>query len=121
MLPIPVLVIKMSLSWLFGVGEFGIGQIGIWVDDIAGYKETYKQELNPTQRPHLPSLILLQISFTMSLPTFDELPVRPNAPKAAAWGVWGDDDELGTLNHLTPESVKAAMGEVVKGETIALK
>lgn len=57
----------------------------------------------------------------MSFPTFDELPIRPNAPKAAAWGVWGDEDELGTLNHLNPERLKTAMEEVVKGETIPLK
>ncbi len=24
------------------------------------------------------------------------------------WGRWGDDDELGTMNYITPETVRAA-------------
>ena len=39
------------------------------------------------------------------LPTYDQLPVRPGAPQGAAWGVFGERDELGTINHLTPERV----------------
>ena len=26
------------------------------------------------------------------------------------WGRWGDDDELGTLNYVTPDTVRAAAG-----------
>ncbi len=36
------------------------------------------------------------------------------------WGVFGDDDELGTLNYLTPEVVTAAAREVVTGERYGL-
>jgi len=43
-----------------------------------------------------------------SLPAFDELPARPGAPPRSAWGLWGDDDEIGTLNLLTPTRVAAA-------------
>jgi hypothetical protein len=54
-------------------------------------------------------------------PSFHALPLRKGDPKASAWGLWGDDDELGTLNLLTPSVVKSAAAEVVTGETVALK
>ena len=31
------------------------------------------------------------------------------------WGRWGDDDELGTLNCITPDMVRAAAGLVRSG------
>ena len=31
------------------------------------------------------------------------------------WGRWGDDDELGTLNYITPDTVRAAAGLVRSG------
>lgn len=36
------------------------------------------------------------------------------------WGRWGPDDELGTLNHITPELVARAGTLVKKGVTISL-
>ncbi|MDH3641233.1 MAG: cyclase family protein [Gammaproteobacteria bacterium] len=36
------------------------------------------------------------------------------------WGRWGDDDELGTLNLITPEKRKAAAGLVQDGVTVSL-
>ena len=33
----------------------------------------------------------------------------------STWGRWGDDDERGALNHLTPERVAAAAGLVRDG------
>jgi hypothetical protein len=42
------------------------------------------------------------------LPSYDELPVKPHYPPGSAWGLWGDEDELGTLNLLTPERVAEA-------------
>jgi hypothetical protein len=41
-------------------------------------------------------------------PRYDELPVTPGAPPGAAWGLWGEGDEVGTVNLLTPERVAAA-------------
>lgn len=35
-------------------------------------------------------------------------------------GRWGADDELGTLNHLTPERVRAARSLITEGRTISL-
>lgn len=59
--------------------------------------------------------------FSPQRPSFDSMPLRKGDPKASAWGLWGDDDELGTLNLLTPAVVKAAAAEVLTGETVALK
>lgn len=36
------------------------------------------------------------------------------------WGRWGSDDQLGTLNHLTPEDVRAAATLVHTGERLEL-
>ncbi|TFK45921.1 hypothetical protein OE88DRAFT_1739877 [Heliocybe sulcata] len=54
------------------------------------------------------------------LPTFDELPAFKNFP-GCAWGVWGSDDQLGTINLLTEEVVKrAAQEEIRTGRTVCL-
>ena len=55
-----------------------------------------------------------------ALPLFDELPVTPGAPPRSAWGLWGKDDELGTLNLLTPERVAAGARLVRTGKRFAL-
>ncbi|KAJ5097387.1 hypothetical protein N7456_008108 [Penicillium angulare] len=52
-------------------------------------------------------------------PLLKELPTLPDAPEGAAW-VWGDDDQLGRLNLLTPERVKASVAEVTTGEMVRL-
>ena len=36
------------------------------------------------------------------------------------WGRWGPDDELGTLNYLTPAKVAAAAGLVRSGRRVSL-
>ena len=54
------------------------------------------------------------------LPSYDQLPVKKGAPPQSAWGLWGDDDELGCLNLLTPERVAAAAGLVRKGAVFPL-
>ena len=42
------------------------------------------------------------------LPSYDELPYKPGNPPRSAWGLWGDYDQIGTINLLTPERVTAA-------------
>ena len=45
----------------------------------------------------------------MTIKGGDELalrPPRPGAPSLSNWGVFGDDDEVGTLNYLTPAAVR---------------
>lgn len=40
------------------------------------------------------------------LPAYDNLPIdRTKAPDSSAWGVFGENDNLGTLNLLTEERV----------------
>jgi kynurenine formamidase len=55
-----------------------------------------------------------------ALPRFSELPVKPGAPPESAWGVFGDDDELGCLNFLTEEGVVEAARLVRKGKVFRL-
>jgi hypothetical protein len=54
------------------------------------------------------------------LPGYDELPVRPDAPAGSSWGLWGDDDRLGTLNLLTPERVVRSARLVRRGAVFPL-
>ncbi len=42
------------------------------------------------------------------------------ADKVRNWGRWGADDELGTLNHITADMVKAAAALVTKGAVFPL-
>ncbi len=56
----------------------------------------------------------------VKLPNYDALPLRPGAPKGAAWGVFGDDDELGTINLLTPARVRQAAASIRTGKIFAL-
>jgi kynurenine formamidase len=55
-----------------------------------------------------------------ALPRFDDLPVTPGAPPRSAWGLWGERDELGTLNLLTPERIAEAARLVQTGKTFGL-
>jgi kynurenine formamidase len=40
--------------------------------------------------------------------------------RANNWGRWGDDDERGALNHLTPEVVKAGAASITTGKVYSL-
>ncbi|KAL4934646.1 uncharacterized protein BDV17DRAFT_297080 [Aspergillus undulatus] len=52
-------------------------------------------------------------------PSRRELPKTAGAPDDAAW-VWGEDDQIGRLNLLTPARVKAAAAEIKTGEMVRL-
>ncbi|KAI0433064.1 hypothetical protein F5Y09DRAFT_108971 [Xylaria sp. FL1042] len=55
------------------------------------------------------------------VPDFDDLPLREGDPRRAAWGLYGEKDELGFLNRLTDERVAAAAKEEIKsGKRISL-
>jgi kynurenine formamidase len=43
-----------------------------------------------------------------------------NRPEGSTWGDWGEDDQKGRMNLLTPERVKAAAGEVTEGLSFCL-
>lgn len=57
---------------------------------------------------------------TGDLPSYDQLPVRRGAPQGSAWGVFGDDDQVGCLNLLTPDRVVEAARLVRKGAVFPL-
>jgi kynurenine formamidase len=46
--------------------------------------------------------------------------VKELAAKVRNWGRWGDDDEIGTLNLITDDVVKAAAAEITAGRRLAL-
>ena len=54
------------------------------------------------------------------LPSFDQLPVKKGAPPESSWGVFGDDDQLGCLNFLTPQGVIDAARLVRAGRVFRL-
>jgi hypothetical protein len=59
-------------------------------------------------------------SSKMKRPAFDELPLNKGDPPFSAWGLYGPDDELGTLNLLTPDVVKKAGKEIQTGDRVGL-
>ncbi|KAJ5779884.1 hypothetical protein N7457_007604 [Penicillium paradoxum] len=52
-------------------------------------------------------------------PAFDSLPLHKDGPLGNAWGMFGDRDELGMLNLLTPENTAAAAREIVDGVRVS--
>ena len=55
-----------------------------------------------------------------NLPSYDQLPVREGAPAGSAWGVFGDQDEVGTINLLTPARVRSAKDSIKSGKVFSL-
>lgn len=48
------------------------------------------------------------------IPPFENLPLRKGDPPYSAWGLYGDNDELGTLNRQTDEIIAAAAKSEIK-------
>jgi kynurenine formamidase len=55
-----------------------------------------------------------------NLPSYDQLPVKEGAPKGSTWGLFGDDDQLGCLNLITPEKTLEAAKLVRRGAVFPL-
>ncbi|KAF2094029.1 hypothetical protein NA57DRAFT_68658 [Rhizodiscina lignyota] len=53
-------------------------------------------------------------------PPFSALPLRKSDPYYSAWGLYGPNDELGTLNHLKDDIVASAASEIRSGHRISL-
>ncbi|KAK4495067.1 hypothetical protein PRZ48_013394 [Zasmidium cellare] len=53
-------------------------------------------------------------------PPFDQLPLHKGDPPYSAWGLYGEDDQLGALNLLTPEIVAQAAKEIKTGIRVGL-
>jgi kynurenine formamidase len=54
------------------------------------------------------------------LPTYAQLLARTDAPPGSAWGLFGADDQIGTLNLLTPERAAAGAQAVRTGRAYSL-
>ena len=54
------------------------------------------------------------------LPSYADLPIDPSRPPHSAWGVFGDDDEVGTINLLTPQRVLRSASLVRQGAVFSL-
>ena len=48
------------------------------------------------------------------LPKFSDLPLGKGDPPYSAWGLYGMDDELGTLNRLTDDLVLIAAKQEIQ-------
>src|SRR5256714_10320425 len=46
--------------------------------------------------------------------------IREATDKLKNWGRWGKDDQIGTLNHVTPEDITKAAGLIKTGKVFAL-
>jgi kynurenine formamidase len=55
-----------------------------------------------------------------TLPRYRELPIDPRHPAKTAWGLFGDDDNVGMFNLQTPERIARAAQLVKKGAVFAL-
>lgn len=55
-----------------------------------------------------------------SSPLLDEEEIRTLFQRVCNWGRWGDDDDLGTLNYITPEKRRSAASLVRAGENVSL-
>ena len=49
--------------------------------------------------------------------TFDMVHLRKTAERLKSWGKWGPDDELGTLNYVTPAEVAAQTPPALSAHT----
>lgn len=55
-----------------------------------------------------------------SLPAYDELPIDPKYPPKTAWGLFGNNDNVGMFNLQTAERIAAAARLVRKGAMFAM-
>ena len=55
-----------------------------------------------------------------AIPRYSDLPRMEDVAANHAWGVFGTDDELGTLNHIDAAAVRYATSLVRTGERVGL-
>ena len=54
------------------------------------------------------------------IPKYDDLPIAHSKPARSAWGVFGEDDRIGTLNFISEVQIRAAVACVRKGRVFPL-
>lgn len=55
-----------------------------------------------------------------AVPAYDALEPVAGTGERSSWGIFGADDQLGTINFITPEAVAAAAATVRSGQTLNL-
>ncbi len=75
-----------------------------------------------TERPKraIRPAIATRPSYEPRIPSYSELPVREGAPDGSSWGVFGDDDQVGTINLMTPNRVVESAASIRSGKVFAL-
>jgi len=56
----------------------------------------------------------------VTVPDYDDLPLNAELGMRHSWGVFGEDDQLGALNHLRPEMRIAASALIARGRLFNL-
>jgi kynurenine formamidase len=54
------------------------------------------------------------------IPAYKDLPITSDKPDGSAWGIWGDEDEVGTINLLDAAAVLRGVGCVRRGAVFPL-
>jgi hypothetical protein len=55
-----------------------------------------------------------------NLPRYRDLPIAPDKPAHSAWGLFGNEDNVGLFNLITPERTAAAAHEIRRGAVFPL-
>lgn len=93
-------------------------QIGGPVQYSLLYRKNVHQSCSLNNGPSNRPIVFLLIMH----PKFADLPVDKNGPHGNAWGLWGPDDQIGTLNLLTDDVVAQAAKECIQtGQRVSLK
>jgi kynurenine formamidase len=79
----------------------------------------YPQDREDSQKPNCIGMHMKQ-SEIEALPTYKELLERKDGPPGSAWGLFGEADQIGTLNKLSAEARAAAAAEVHDGIAFSL-
>ncbi|TWH10899.1 putative metal-dependent hydrolase [Rhodococcus rhodochrous J45] len=59
-------------------------------------------------------------AITRPLPSYRQLQLRPRDVRGTSWGLFGWDDQLGSLNHLHPDRIRSAARLITEGRRINL-
>src|SRR3989441_7658372 len=64
--------------------------------------------------------VVLDGNYTVRCPARSDDTLHTIARQVRNWGRWGPDDELGTLNYVTPDTIAAACRLATTGKVFAL-
>lgn len=76
-----------------------------------------RREKCPTSREEVPLSEMLDLT---TFSSYAELRQRTDAPPGSSWGLFGPNDQVGTLNFLRANTLSAAAQEVVSGQAFSL-